>query len=422
LKNFPHQINQIPKLVDGLSVFKKLLERSENVADDGILGYALAEAGVYTFRIRSRPIRQLIEKEKLKPLANQGPRTCARDLRRLFTLLGFVRVQSNVYEVTQLGNQMMAAGVDVAREEVRGIWGRALRELALLDEAGATSHPYRILLKLVGEKPGIHVSKLALALDADDDSGEEFQRVLQLADHRSWAAVLKGIGTSVHQARNAVKILPALARQIHDIEEREDGYYLTSKPATDRSQIETAPGHPSARVARRHRKVSASEIARTVVESGRGSTEPDQDSVVDLSGAISVRKDRTARHNEIVQRFALMLEKENFKLLEDPFDCLATKKEYPVLLAEVKTLDGTPEDEKSQVRIALAQLLYYEAFDVPQELAGLPLEKIAVFEVPISKEHIEFLEGYGCKVTWRDGEKFGGSQSALRLMGSAGLA
>ena len=50
MKNFPHQINQLLKLTRALGVFGRLIEAKLNVDDDGIVGDALARAGVYTFR------------------------------------------------------------------------------------------------------------------------------------------------------------------------------------------------------------------------------------------------------------------------------------------------------------------------------------------------------------------------------------
>lgn len=50
MKNFPHQINQLPRLTNALGVFARLIEKKHDVDDDGVVGDSLARAGVYTFR------------------------------------------------------------------------------------------------------------------------------------------------------------------------------------------------------------------------------------------------------------------------------------------------------------------------------------------------------------------------------------
>ncbi|MBK7971717.1 MAG: hypothetical protein IPK08_23800 [Bacteroidetes bacterium] len=76
--------------------------------------------------------------------------------------------------------------------------------------------PYRILLKLTQDKPGIETSKLMLALEAENDSQEEYERILALSE-LEFISILEEINISEHQARNAVKILPSFAVQAGDI-------------------------------------------------------------------------------------------------------------------------------------------------------------------------------------------------------------
>lgn len=49
MKNFPHQINQLPRLTNALGVYVRLIEKKHDVDDDEVAGDALARAGVYTF-------------------------------------------------------------------------------------------------------------------------------------------------------------------------------------------------------------------------------------------------------------------------------------------------------------------------------------------------------------------------------------
>ena len=70
MKNFPHQINQLPRLRRALQVFVRLIDARESVIDDGVVGDALADAGVYTFRnAGDRSTDELLRAEHRKPVA-----------------------------------------------------------------------------------------------------------------------------------------------------------------------------------------------------------------------------------------------------------------------------------------------------------------------------------------------------------------
>ena len=90
MKNFPHQINKIAKLTAALGVLRKLINSGVNIFDDGVVGDAMARASVRAFRSPTGNMEGLLEAEHAKPRASQGSRTFARDIRRLFELLGFV--------------------------------------------------------------------------------------------------------------------------------------------------------------------------------------------------------------------------------------------------------------------------------------------------------------------------------------------
>ena len=119
----------------------------------------------------------------------------------------------------------------------------------------------------------------------------------------------------------------------------------------------------------------------------------------DLSEGINSRRDRTDRHQHIVQLIAKTLSQFQYRLYEYPMDCLAIKDNDSSLLFEVKTLDGTASDERSQVMKAFSQLYYYEYFNLPQTMV-FPIRKIAFFEHSISTEHIAFLQHSNIDVYW----------------------
>ena len=217
MKNFPHQINDIPKLVAALAVYQDLLQKSCDVTDDDVFGYAMAEALVYQFRNQKdnspEAIAARIATEKTKSASNQGARTAARDIRRFFELANFATATS----ITKIGENILEAGSDVGNPIVCHLWHNAMMRISIPPtKVGyeGHSHHYRVLLKLVEVRPSIPKDRMALALEAEDDTDEEFERILSIADESNWYDL---IDSSESMRKNAVKILPAIARQIGDI-------------------------------------------------------------------------------------------------------------------------------------------------------------------------------------------------------------
>ena len=108
-------------------------------------------------------------------------------------------------------------------------------------------------------------------------------------------------------------------------------------------------------------------------------------------------RERTSRHQQLVRDFAGFIGYE--PLLENPIDYGALT-QHGSLLAEMKTLDGTPEDERRQVRAAVGQLFYYARFNIPPEP---PLVMAAVFNRQPTDQHIRWMESLGIAVVWQDG-------------------
>lgn len=413
MKNFPHQINQLEKLLPSLRIFAELQAEGRSLADDGIVGEALARAGVYAFREKDMALEQRLEIERAKPTSSQGMRTCARDLRRFFSLMDFLqRTDNGEFEVTARAEALLNA--DNIAERNRQ-FRAALMDLALQEDE-YVSHPYRLLLRLVEARPGLPVEFLGLALEAEDDSEQEFERLLDLIDEHEWIDVCQIIEVSVHQARNSIKILPALARQLGDIYEQDGKYFRTGTTAVP------APAEPTPRARPRPRHVTAGEIA------SQQTTERERDDPRDvipqdpdaIRAAIEIRQLRTDRHNVIVREWAELLEQAGCVLLEFPFDCLGIRDTLSVL-TEVKTLDGSPEDEIYQVQDCLAQLLYYERFDIPVAVNRMTLMKVALFESRISTGHQAFLEEHDCVVLWKENNTLTGTVRGLELLSSLGL-
>jgi hypothetical protein len=183
MKNFPHQINQLPRLNTALRVVVDLIDAGQNIDDDGVVGDALARSEAYTFRNPgSRTIAQLLAAEHQKPIGSQGTRAAARDLRRFFGLLRFVyKNAQGQWVVSDSARTLLALDPSANFARIREIWREALLDLALVDQNN-TSHPYRILLRLVAEVPNLPKPYSGLSLEAADDSEKEFTRYDRLRE------------------------------------------------------------------------------------------------------------------------------------------------------------------------------------------------------------------------------------------------
>jgi len=214
VKNLPHQINQLPRLNRALRVFVDLAAAGDDLEDQGVVGDALARSGAYTFRTPGdTPLEELLAAEHLKPIGSQGTRTAVRDLRRFFGLLGFVlRSEADGWLITDSARKLVDLQARSDLPRIRELWREALLDLAL-EDAGGTSHPYRILLRLVGEMPDLPKAYSGLCLEAVDDSAGEFARILQIARRANPPATMEAIAGR-HNARNSTKILPPLAIQL----------------------------------------------------------------------------------------------------------------------------------------------------------------------------------------------------------------
>lgn len=136
-----------------------------------------------------------------------------------------------------------------------------------------------------------------------------------------------------------------------------------------------------------------------------------------LSEDINNRAQRNANHRQAIKILAYNLERLGFTLFECDIDCLGVKPEMPILIFEIKTLDGSPADETSQMLKAFAQLYCYEEFKLG-EFTGHATQKIVLFsQAPANKKNVRFLEKNNILVMWiNELHQLDGSQSARSKM------
>jgi len=397
MKNFPHQFNDIEKLFNALAVAKQLIDNNTPLTDENF-GEQLTREGIYTYRDKTLSIDQFLQREKQKPKASRGHLTVSRDIRRFLELLGFIVVLdgNKNSRVTTTGKQLLTA---TSVEQARQLWKNALLQLGLEGIDGEISHPYRILLKIVNTFPGIETPKLMLALEAENDSEEEFERTSALAN-LSIDEIIQETGTSAAMAANAAKILPGIAEQLNDIERISSRAYPIGHIIITEDEISTEeePDVPTKERAT-FRKVSSGDIAKDPTINVISSVS------IDLSDAIKIRQKRLAEHQAIVRLLAILNEKCGFQLFEGKFDCLGIKGDT-ALLYEVKTILERATDQEKQTVKGVGQLKYYKFSIVEQQMGLSDIREILVFSTKPDAGMIEFCTAENIAVIWREDYSF----------------
>ena len=402
MKGFPNQIADISKLTIALYVLAERIDEGLAVDDDAY-GESLLRQEVILPGRSGETIDKYLARMRINTPSNQSHRTTGRQLKEFLRITGLIRDEGEYLELTQTGELLLNYWNTDDVEGWRGNWRSIANNIALIGGSGAISHPYRIMLRLLAERPGSPRAFCALALEAQNDSEEEFQRILELRDLADEQLILEQLGISTSNWDNAKKILPSIAEQIEDIARTQGGLYLVNGPTTGADNSTSNESQSPETPARLARRVTPTNIASTKApeHSDEGPETADAD-LVSLAEAIAKRANRNHRHNRLVQQFATAL-KDTEELWEGDFDCLAVTP-LSVILSEMKTLDGTQPDEVRQVRHAISQLLYYEAFSVPESvsesMATRQTLKIAVFESAPSLAHTQWLESLGIIVVW----------------------
>lgn len=426
MKGFPNQVAELAKIATGIRCLVDIEAAGHNGKDDGVFGEALVRAGVAGTGHTPTDVDVYLKAQLKKPTSGQSFRTTARGLRELYRLMGLINDSGSAVVTTRLGQAAAGyAGKPWDKAQI-DFWRGVISNIEHTDDRG-TSHPYQVLLRLVARKPGISRAKCALALEARDDSAAELDRITLLAD-LSEDKIQARIGATKSNWDNAKKVLPRFAEQLLDVIRSSDGTYVLAD-APGRAEdtgaaAATAPRNNAGRrtasaprAPRSSREVSPETIGMAgIAERSDGLPMPPPGDPAAMAAAIKLRGDRLRRHNLLVRAFAALFVKAGATIYEDPFDILALFDAIGILV-EVKTLDGTPSDQRERVRDAFGQLLYYEGFLTAAVAGEAPISKIACFEANISDSHRAWLNTHRVGVVWMEAGKFVGDDLARDFLG-----
>ncbi len=415
MKGFPNQFADLTKITRGMQVLADLVRSGDNPKDDGIFGEALVRAGVAGTRHSPMDVEEYITLQRQLPMSSQSFRTTARALRELFRLLGFVDDSTSSVNISVLGEQAAQLTNSPGDAGWVSFWKEAANGMILSNDQGRISHPYQVLLNLIEDRPGISRAKCALAFEAIDDTPEERERLADLADLPE-QEIIASLGVTQANWDNAKKVLPKFALQLADVVEDDDGLRLVTGVAASATELATESS-PVARPrsVRGPRMVTSETIGRAGTGSNSEQVRPSQG--IDAAAVAEtgrLLRDRTRRHNIMVQELAGQFQ--SARLYEDPYDILAILSEDGYLV-EVKTLDRTTSDEMNQVRGALGQLLYYEAYLRSEIIGGATIQKVACFENQITATHQGLLNRFGIAVIWKSGAGYAGDTIAISTLG-----
>jgi ribosomal protein S19E (S16A) len=408
---FPHQFNDLIKLRQILQTTDALLKSGKEI-DDESLGYTLFLKGLIKQRKPSSiPLSEQLDTIKRKPKSDQSPLTIARDIRRLFLLLGLIQRKNGKFQITERGRKIADTPPNSQMSiDEKKVWFEGLQNLVLRQSGASTTfRPLRVMLEMLADKP-IETRLLTFAFTAMNESYGEIQRIKDIVDRISTRKTQFSVETasaeiSESNARNSVKILPALAEFLGLIRRSGGVASLTPYGRTllDRQVRQVTPAPPVTR--RREpffRIISSDEELRrkwkpTDTEAGEVDYDPQ-----DETERLNRLRERVDEHQETLVKLRHLYDGKGWRIGIGNFDLLTEKGDI-ALLHEVKTLAEDIRDERLRIIDGLGKLMFYEAFDVPPLLINKSarVQKIIVFSrKPLSQEHIDFLTKIGIWVIW----------------------
>lgn len=235
-----------------------------------------------------------------------------------------------------------------------------------------------------------------LALEAENDSIEEYDRILALSE-LTLEEIIEETGTSISMAKNAVKILPGIAEQLGDIERRGNNAFPIGRITVTEDEISTEipPDATNSEgiLYSQYRPVTSDTIAVDPIFNTISSVS------IDYMESIRIRQQRLAEHQEIVRQLGLLCEEKAFELYEGKFDCLSTKEET-ALVFEIKTILSSMSDQEKQTIKGIGQLKYYKFSIVNRQMEYEDIKEFLVYSQKPQVSLIEFCTAENIKVVW----------------------
>lgn len=399
MKNIPHQFTQLNKFYQSLITVKQLIDDETPLSDEN-LGEKLLRNEVINPGKEGQTIEEYLTEQNEKIQSNRGHYTAGRETRRFLELLGLLTVANN--KSAYLSPAAIRLLTTNNATQRKSLWRDSIMQMGVEGTDGEISFPYQILLKLVQDNSGLETRKLMLALDAENNTDEEYQRVLDLT-FQDFDEILQTIDITQHKARNAVKILPSIAEQLGDIERKGNNSYPVGRVIITEDEISTEippdatnkDGIPYSQ----YRLVTSETIAKDPIFNTITSIS------IDLTESIRLRQNRLIQHQEIVRLLGIYCENKAFQLYEGKFDCLSTKDDT-ALVFEIKTiLDSMPDQEKQTVK-GVGQLKYYKFSIVHKQMGYENIKEFLVYSQKPNDSLIEFCNSENISVVWLDGETF----------------
>lgn len=381
--------------------------------------------GIITTRDNGGSVEERLSKMKLKSRGNQSQLTAARDLRKMFELFGFIEKLNGKYLLTERGRVIsQQTGSSVTTQEKKA-WYEGLVALSL-SVGNKNFRPIKIMLELLYERP-LETRLLVFIFIAQDNSIMEINRikriVTNIAQHlSSFEEELMTQGISESNARNAVKILPAIAEQVRLIRRTDGIAYITpfgrtvsQLNAQDAKNI-VMPG--SNRKRPFYRIIEKGDDLRHIWEKL-----DIEDVDFDERGASNRQeliRNRTDIHQQTLKKIVDFLSP-SWTIGVGNFDLLAIKGSH-ALLVEVKSLlPNDVSDERLRIIEGVGELLFYESFDVPELIKNTEthVQKIMLFShKPNDNRHINFLVSHGIWVLWVEGNSITGEENSISSFNS----
>lgn len=406
MKNFPNQFTSFATWRAILAAVQDMTARGMDVTDARVVGYDLVRRGLKGFQdlpagASVSEVEARIAREQSRPSQDQTPLVAVREVRRTLAALGWADEQ---LALTPAGEALLASATGSSDE--RRLLREALLNLELTDATHPTvSHPVRTLLQLLAHAPTRLRSGLELALEPEDDSEAERDRVLALYDEvrpftRPQRAAM--LGESLAKVDNNVKLLPTLAREAGLVIEddasewtlaREGWIALGLTPPEVIEEEATPPELPErSRALTRGTARSLADLA-AYTESAGVPTEltPEQQAIAKARLA-----ERTRDHQNLVRRFAALAGSVG-ELYEDraSYDLVWVDSSGAPHLFEMKTIAG---DADAQVIKAIGQLRYYAHFNVVAKFRVAAATSTLVVDVALHPDLYAFLEAHGIGV------------------------